>query len=99
MQPPGGIINGDTQDSFLVTVPDGFQITSLMVTTSNVSGPTNFSATMGVRSPTNNNVIPTTFLSLNGTTGNLVASPIGAGVYSISVFGQQASAVGAFRSA
>jgi len=86
---------GDTQDSFKITVPAGHQITSLTVATSNVSGPAGFTATMSLRSPTIT-VIPTTFLSLGGTTSNLVVSPISAGEYSISVFGQGASAAGAF---
>ena len=90
-----GISAGDTQDSFKFTVPAGQQITSLTVTTSNVVGPAGFTATTSLRSPTIT-VIPTTFLSLGGTTANLVASPIGAGEYSISVFGQGASAAGAF---
>lgn len=90
-----GISAGDTQDSFKITVPAGHQITSLTVATSNVSGPAGFTATMSLRSPTTT-VIPTTFLVLNGTTGNLVTSSIGAGEYSISVFGQGASAAGPF---
>ena len=90
-----GISAGDTQDSFTFTVPAGQQITSLTVTTSNVAGPTGFTATMSMRSPTST-VIPTSFLALNGTTGNLVVTPISEGVYSLSVFGQGASAPGPF---
>lgn len=90
-----GINAGDTQDSFKITVPAGHQITSLTVTTSAVSGPAGFTATMSMRSPTIT-VIPTSFLALNGTTANLIGSPIGPGEYSISVFGQGATAAGAF---
>ena len=97
---PGTVAGGDTQDSFNITVPAGYQITSLTVGTSNVSGPASFSATMSLErnaSPSPPvNVIPTTFLALGGTTANLVTSPIGAGEYAVSVFGQSASTTGAF---
>lgn len=93
---PGTIAGGDSQDSFLLTVPTGYQITSLTVTTSAVSGPANFSASMELRTATA--VVQfTPFLSpLNGTTANLLTTPVGAGVYAISVYGQQALAEGAF---
>jgi hypothetical protein len=91
-----GASAGDTQDSFLLTVPAGYQISSLTVTTSAVSGPTNFSASMELRSPSAV-VQSTPFLSpLNGTTANLLTAPVGAGTYALSVYGQQASAAGAF---
>jgi hypothetical protein len=92
---PGGG-GGDTQDSFLLTVPNGYQITSLTVTTSSVTGPSNFSASMELRNATA--VVQfTPFLSpLNGTTSNLLTAPVGAGVYAISMYGQQAAAEGAF---
>jgi hypothetical protein len=93
---PGTVEGGDTQDSFLLTVPAGFQITSLTVTTSAVSGPSGFSASMEMDSP-EGPVQFTPFLSpLPGTTGNLLTAPVGAGVYAISLFGQNASADGAF---
>jgi hypothetical protein len=41
-------------------------------------------------------VIPTTFLTVGGSTPNLVTTPVGAGVYALSVFGQNAFADGAF---
>jgi len=98
---PATAAGGDTQDSPLFTVPVGYQVSSLTVTTSAVSGPTGFTATMSVDAPKIPppglvSVIPTTFLVLNGTTANLVATPIGAGTYALSVFGQNASADGAF---
>jgi hypothetical protein len=93
---PGTVEGGDTQDSFLLTVPAGYQMTSLTVTTSAVSGPAGFSASMELDSPSGP-VQFTPFLSpLPGTTGNLLTAPVGAGVYAISVFGQNASADGAF---
>ena len=36
---PGTVATGDTQDSFLLTVPTGYRMTSLTVTTSAVSSP------------------------------------------------------------
>jgi hypothetical protein len=94
---PGTVAGGDTQDSFLLTVPTGFRMTSLTVTTSAVSGPAGLSASMELDSPTAGTVQFTPFLSpLPGTTANLISNPVGAGVYAISIFGQQASAVGAF---
>jgi hypothetical protein len=93
---PGTVAGGDTQDSFLLTVPSGYQITSLTVTTSAVSGPANFSASMELRTAAA--VVQfTPFLSpLNGTTANLLTAPVAAGVYALSIYGQQASAPGAF---
>ncbi len=94
---PGSLAGGDTQDSFLITVPTGYQITSLTVTTSSVSGPAGLSASLELDSPTAGVVESTPFLTpLPGTTGNLVTTPLGAGIYAVSVFGQQATAVGAF---
>jgi hypothetical protein len=93
---PGTIAGGDSQDSFLVTVPTGYQVTSLTVTTSAVAGPANLSASLDVHSPTAP-VLFTPFLTpLNGTTANLLSTPVGAGVYAISMFGQQATATGAY---
>lgn len=94
---PGDGLHGDTQDSFLVTVPTGYQVTSLTVTTSSVTGPTNFSASFELRNSSLAVVQFTPFLSpLNGTTANLLSTPAGAGTYVISVYGQQASAAGAY---
>ena len=94
---PGTVATGDTQDSFLLTVPTGYRMTSLTVTTSAVSGPAGLSASLSLESPTAGNVLFTPFLSpLPGTTANLITTPLGAGVYAVSVFGQQASAAGAY---
>jgi len=72
-------------------------MTSLTVTTSAVSGPAGLSASLSLESPTAGNVLFTPFLSpLPGTTANLITTPLGAGVYAVSVFGQQASAAGAY---
>ena len=93
---PGTAAGGDTQDTFLLTVPNGYQITSLTVTTSAVSGPAGLSASMELDS-TAAPVQFTPFLSpFPGTTGNLLTAPVGAGVYAVSVFGQQATATGPF---
>jgi hypothetical protein len=95
--PPQILAGGDTQDSFLITVPTGYQITSLTVTTSNVTGPAGLSASLELDSPTAGSVLFTPFLTpLSGTTANLITTPLGAGIYAVSVFGQQANATGAF---
>ena len=94
---PGIALGGDSQDSFLITVPTGFQITSIRVTTSNVSGPAGLSASLDLQAPVAGDVLFIPFLTpLDGTTNNLITTPLGAGVYAVSVFGQQATATGAF---
>jgi hypothetical protein len=94
---PGSSAVGDAQDSLVLTVPAGYQITSLTVTTSAVSGPTNFSASMELDTFPVAAVQFTPFLSpLNGTTVNLLTNPVGPGVYGLSVFGQRAAAIGPF---
>jgi len=94
---PGTVAGGDTQDTFLLTVPTGYRMTSLTVTTSGVSGPAGLSASMELDSPTAGTVQFTPFLSpLPGTTANLISNPVATGVYAISIFGQQASAAGAY---
>lgn len=87
---------GDSQDSFNFTVPAGHQITGITVTTSNVSGPADFSATMSLRVPPSTFIIPVAFVTLNGTTANLLGTPQGPGEYGLSVFGQGASEAGAY---
>jgi acetyltransferase-like isoleucine patch superfamily enzyme len=92
-----GQTSGDSQDSFVVTAPAGYQITAIRVTTANVTGPTNFSASLEVRNSASQSVLFVPFLSpLNGTTDNLLTNPIGADAYRFSVYGQQASAPGPF---
>ncbi len=89
--------SADTQDSFTLTVPAGYQITSLTVTTSAVSGPTNFSASVELDFVAGGIVHSTPSLSpLNGTTANLLTAPVGTGAYRLSVYGQGATAAGAF---
>lgn len=94
---PGIAAGGDSQDSFLITVPTGFQITSIRVTTSNVTGPAGLSASLDLQAPVAGDVLFVPFLTpLNGTTSNLITTPLGAGIYAVSVFGQQATATGTF---
>jgi hypothetical protein len=91
--PPSG---GDTQDSFRLTVPAGFQITSLTVTTSAVSGPTNLSVSMQLSGSSGTVKFEPFLTPLPGTTANLLSAPVGAGTYDLSIFGQQATAAGAY---
>lgn len=90
-----GASAGDTQDSFLFTIGSGFQVDSIFVTTSNVSGPAGFGASFSLRDPSTS-LIFTPFLPLSSTSGNQVTSVLNAGTYSISVFGQSATAAGAY---
>lgn len=87
---------GDTADSFTATVPRGMIISSVIVTTSNVIGPDGFSATIYGRSPTTHNIIPASFIVLDGTSRNLAVKPIGEGEYSLSVYGQASEQPGPF---
>lgn len=87
---------GDSQDSFTLTVDSGARISGFTVTTTHVIGPTGFSATASLRSPTVHRIIPTSFLVLDGTTENLVIRPISEGVYSVSVYGQASEQPGPF---
>lgn len=89
--------NTDTQDSLTLTVPNGYQITSLTVTSSITTSPANFSLSMELDLASGGFVTSTPFLSpLNGTTGNLLSSPVGANEYRLSIYGQQATAAGAY---
>ncbi len=85
---------GNTQDTFNIEISSGFKLDSIFVTTSNVTGPANFSASFSLRdavfSPTPT-MVSEPFLPLNTTTINLATSTISPGIYSISMFGQQAS--------
>src|SRR5688500_10362436 len=83
--------------SFNVTVPAGYQVTSFTVTSSNWVVPAGFRTTTSVAKVTATPptasyaappVIPTTDLVAIGTTANLVTTPLGPGVYGVSVFGQ-----------
>lgn len=87
---------GDTQDSFRVSVPSGMKIAAFTVTTTHVIAPDGFSATASLRSPTVQEIIPTSFLVLDGTTGNLLVQEILEGEYSISVYGQDSEQTGFF---
>jgi hypothetical protein len=101
-EPPYGIGcnpssgGGDSQDSFIVEVGSGYQIDSLFVTTSNVSGPDAFSASFGAYTSSFATVAADYFLPLGSTTSNLVLTAIGPGEYSLSMFGQTANAEGAY---
>lgn len=86
----------DSQDSFVIHVGAGNQIDTLLVSTSNVSGPAGFRASFSMRDPSNHTVASNYFLPLGSTTSNLVLAPIGPGQYSLSMFGQAASADGPY---
>ncbi len=87
---------GDSADSFTAIVPRGKIISSVIVTTSSAIGPDGFSATIYGRSPTAHNIIPASFIVLDGTSRNLAVKPIGEGEYSLSVYGQSSEEPGPF---
>ncbi len=93
---PGTLEGGDTQDSFQLEVGSGYAINSLTVTTSNVSGPAGFSASFNLRDSSYAVLASDYSLPLDSTTPDLIVSAIGAGLYSISMFGQTASEIGAY---
>lgn len=92
--PPGHL--GDTQDSFLITVAAGTMLQSLVVTTSNATGPNGFSVSLDWRS-SSTAIGFEPFIPVNGTSGNVLAAPLGPGEYALSVFGQQAAEAGAYQ--
>jgi hypothetical protein len=77
--------SGNSQDGFVITVPVGLTINSIFVTTSNASGPQDFSASYFVYSGA-----PLAFgnLDLNDSSANLLTAPLGAGSYAVYVYGQ-----------
>lgn len=86
---------GDTQDSLILFIPSVHQAESITVTTANVLGPAGFSASFSLRSPSST-LISEPFLVIDGTTTNLVTTPLEPGIYSLSVFGQQSTQPGPY---
>ena len=86
---------GDTQDSILIEIASGFEVESLFVTTSNVSGPLGFRASFSLRDPTTLHIFEST-LPLDSTSGDLVILPLASGIYSLSIFGQSAFEAGLY---
>ena len=88
--------DGDSQDSFLLTVALGTLLSSITLTTANVSGPDGFSASFAVNSQADGMLLFVPNVALGATTANLLTAPLGEGVYALSVFGQSAFEAGAF---
>jgi hypothetical protein len=93
----------DDQDSFILEIGPGLKIDSLFVTTSNFVGPANFSSDAslgtiraGPSSPLFSRIVSSGPILPNSTTGNLITSAIGPGVYSASVGGGRSSEAGPF---
>jgi hypothetical protein len=95
---PDGFAQVDTQDDVIFTINTGSQLDSIFVTTSNVSGPADFSASFNLSalSDPSTSLIFTPFLPLSSTSGNQVTSALSAGTYVLSMFGQGASAPGVY---
>ena len=90
---PGG---GDTQDSFSFTVAAGTLITQLTLASSAVTGPPGFSVSLQLISQGGGVFANVGALPINGQSGNLLSQPMGAGLYSLSVYGQGAAQAGAY---
>lgn len=90
--------NGDTQDSVLITIGPNTQLHSIFITTSVSEAPAGFSASFSLlaagQPPTS--VAFTPSLPLNSTSANQLSALLGPGVYALSVYGQGASAAGAY---
>jgi hypothetical protein len=91
---------GDTQDSFVLHIANGYQLDSLILSTSNATGPTGFTASLEVwdqlTEATGISSIGSGYIPLNATSTNQVTIPLGAGDYSVSMFGGQSSVAGPF---
>jgi hypothetical protein len=90
---------GDTQDSFVLHIANGYQLDSLFVTTSNATGPAGFTALLDVFDQfTETTGIPAIWrdIPLNATSTNQITTPLGAGDYSVSMFGGLSSETGPF---
>ncbi|NDY95011.1 leucine-rich repeat domain-containing protein, partial [Wenzhouxiangella limi] len=88
-----GASAGDTQDSFLMTVPAGLEIEGLTLTSSGGTGPINELRLM-IRNVGSDLVNESE--AVNQTSSNLLTQSIPAGEYAVSVFGGSAQSAGAF---
>ncbi|MBT3045345.1 MAG: VPLPA-CTERM sorting domain-containing protein [Candidatus Thiodiazotropha sp.] len=87
-------VGTDSQDSFLLEVGSGALIDSLFVTTSNVEGPTGFNPSFSLRDASTDHISAS--LIADASSGNLVDAFLGPGIYSISMFGEQADDSGPY---
>ncbi|MET0069795.1 MAG: hypothetical protein ABW096_07115 [Candidatus Thiodiazotropha sp.] len=85
----------DSQDSFLLQIDQNTRIDTLFVSTSNVTGPTGFSSSFDLRDASTI-LVSEPDMAINGTTGNLLDSALGAGLYSLSLIGRQALGAGLY---
>lgn len=89
---------GDGQDTFYVEIATGFQLDNLFVSTQNAVGPLNISGFFSFSEVAAFTVqlFRVSPLELNTSTGDLVSSPIGEGLYRLSVSGNFASEEGPY---
>jgi len=90
--------NGDTQDSVLFTVGPNARLNSIFITTSVAEAPTGFGASFSLQAAGQPpvSVAFTPYLPLDSTSANQLSSLLGPGVYALSIYGQRASAAGAY---
>jgi hypothetical protein len=90
--------NGDTQDSVLFTVGPNARLNSIFITTSVAEAPNGFGASFSLQAAGQPpvSVAFTPYLPLGSTSANQLSSLLGPGVYALSIYGQGASAAGAY---
>ncbi len=88
---------GDTQDSFLIEIAAGSKITGIYTTTSNVAGPANFNVSLSAyKNSFANNILFVGSLPINSSSLNLLLTDAQPALYSINIFGQNASESGLY---
>ena len=87
---------GDSQDSFLIEIASGFKIDSIIATTANIIAPADFSSSLSVYQDAFSNNVLRTYMPFNTSSAALLLSESGTGLYSFSVYGQNASEAGDF---
>lgn len=91
----GGGLN-DGQDSFVIEVLSGFQLVEAVLTTANVSGPDGYRPLLVFRNEDLSTLLQPAVVA-NGSTGDFLSGPVGAGVYSVTIYAGSANEVGLFN--
>ncbi|MES9991219.1 MAG: VPLPA-CTERM sorting domain-containing protein [Candidatus Thiodiazotropha sp.] len=89
------VLGTDSQDSLLVQVDSATVIDSILVTTSIDSMPAGFNSSFNIRDDSTDYVFEPR-LANDATSDNLLDTVLGAGIYSISMFGQHANVPGLY---
>ncbi|MEW8506127.1 MAG: hypothetical protein AB2598_05445 [Candidatus Thiodiazotropha sp.] len=89
------VLGTDSQDSFLLEIDPSTSVDKIFVATSNVIGPVGFNSSFNLRDSSTNYIFEPA-LANNATSGNLIDTALAAGIYSLSMFGQQALYAGPY---